>query len=165
VLLVSTGLVKDKKYRRDKLPLWWVPHLAGHLGGQALTTVLVSKVGTVTLPPLAPEAALAHWRALLAAWHAGLCRPLPLAVATGFAWLEKGGSAGAQAPEAALATARSAYEGKNGENGERQRNAYLARAYPDLDALLADGDFARLADALLRPLAQSVGDKARGADA
>ena len=162
VLLASTGLVKNRKYRRDKLLQWWVPHLAGHLGGQALTTVLVSKAGTVTLPPLSHEAALAHWRALLAAWREGLCRPLPLAVATGFALIEKGGSAGAPSPEAALAAARSAYEG---ENGERRRNAYLARAYPDFDALVADGSFARLADALLRPLAQSVGDKAKGSDA
>ena len=116
----------------------------------------------MTLPPLSHEAALAHWRALLAAWREGLCRPLPLAVATGFALIEKGGSAGAPSPEAALAAARSAYEG---ENGERRRNAYLARAYPDFDALVADGSFARLADALLRPLAQSVGDKAKGSDA
>jgi len=162
VLLVSTGLLKDNKYRRDKLLQWWVPHLAGHLGGHALTTVLVSKAGSVTLPPLPHETALAHWHALLAAWCAGLRRPLPVAVATGFAWLAKGGSADAPPAEPALAAVRSAYEGKDGENGERQRNAYLARAYPDFDALLADGDFARLADALLRPLAQSLGDRARG---
>lgn len=163
VLLVSTGLVKNKKYRRDKLLAWWVPHLAGHLCGQALTTVLVSKAGTVTLPPLSPAVAAELWQALVAAWLAGLRRPLPLAAATGFAWLEKGGGAGVPAPEAALAAARNAYDG---EAGERRRNAYLARAYPDVDALLADGDFARLVDRLLRPLMQ-IGDarKSRATEA
>jgi len=162
VLLVSTGLVKNKKYRRDKLLQWWVPHLAGHLGGQPLTTVLVSKAGTVTLPPLSSEAVRAHWQALLAAWRAGLCRPLSLAVATGFAWLEKGGNADARAPEAALAAARAAYESGD---GERQRNAYLARAFPDFDALLADGEFARWVELLLRPLMQAPGDAAKGGKA
>lgn len=151
VLLVSTGLVKDKKYRRDKLLQWWVPHLAGHLAGAGLTTVLVSKVGTVTLPPLAPEVARAHFDSLLAAWCAGLRRPLPVAASTGFAWLEKSG-------QAALDAAARAYE------SECARNAYLARAFPDFDALCADGEFERLAGQLLRPLDLALNPKP-GADA
>jgi exodeoxyribonuclease V gamma subunit len=163
VLLASTGLVdaKTRKYRRDKLLRHWVPHLAGHLGGRPLTTVLVSKVGTVTLPPLDAAQARMHWDALIAAWCEGLRRPLPLAVATGFAWLAKGGRAGAASSEA-LDAARKSYEG---EGGERERHPCLARAFPDFDALAADGAFARLADALLRPLAESLADPARAGKA
>ena len=162
VLLVSTGLVKDKKYRRDKLLAWWVPHLAGHLGGEPLTTVLVSKVGTVTLPPLSPEAALECWMALLWAWRESLRRPLPLTAATGFAWLEKSGS-DARATEAA----RKAYETETTGNF---RNACLARAFPDFEALVGDGEFVNLVELLLRPLQQALGDKPKatspvGADA
>jgi exodeoxyribonuclease V gamma subunit len=153
VLLVSTGLVKNNKYRRDKLLQWWVPHLAGHLEGRGLMTVLVSKVGTITLPPLAPEEARAHWDALLAAWCDSLRRPLPLVAATGFTWLERGGGG-----QGAVDAARKVYE------GEREHNAYLARAFPEFDALLADGDFARLADQLLKPLFLALNNKP-GADA
>lgn len=182
VLLESSGLVKDKRYRRDKLLAYWVPHLAGHLGGRALTTVVVSKAGTVTLPPLAVDVARRHWTDLLAAWVQGLSRPMPLAAGTGFAWLEAGGRVGAPASgraggrvdergELALAAAADAarlrYEGggDRGQPGERDRNAYLARAFADFDSLSADGDFARLAETLLRPLLDALSDPPKAAKA
>ncbi|GHD63695.1 RecBCD enzyme subunit RecC [Jeongeupia chitinilytica] len=169
VLLESNSLLKDRAYRRDKLVPYWVAHLAGHLGGAPLTSVIVGKNGTVTLPALDPEVARAHWRTLRAAWCDGLNRPLPLALKTALAWLAKGGRAGAGPFPDALRAARDCYELHDPDNkrfAERAENPYLARAWPDFDAL-SDGDgFASLADALLRPLHDALdGGKGRKEDA
>ena len=161
LLLESSGLIKKGRYRRDKLLSYWVPHLAGHLGGQPLTTVIVSKAGTVTLPPLDMTTVTACWAAVLQAWEQGLTRPLPLAVGTGFVWLEKGGRGDGPPFDAAVEAARARYEDSDSERGnysERDRNAYLARAFADFQALAADGEFARLADALLRPSMDALGE-------
>jgi len=160
VLLESGGLLKDKSYRRDKLIPFWVAHLAGHLSGESLTSVIVSKNGTVTLPPLQPEQARRHWVVLLDAWQQGLRRPLPLAIKSGYAWLAKGGRAEPPPHADALRAARACYEQHDPGRrifGERDSNPYLARAFPDFDTLWADGEFARLADALLRPLHDVLG--------
>jgi exodeoxyribonuclease V gamma subunit len=69
-------------------------------------------------------------------------RPLPLAAKTAFEWL-KGGNEDA---------ARKVYEGAYKQKGEVETDAYLARAYPDFDALCASGEFAAWAETLLRPL-------------
>ncbi|MBI1906180.1 MAG: exodeoxyribonuclease V subunit gamma [Rhodocyclales bacterium] len=95
VVLESSNLVKDKKYREDKLIGHWITHLAAHLAGGPLTSEIVSKVGAVTLHPLALAEAEAHLTTLLRAWHEGMRRPLPLAVRTAFAWLKAVPDAGA----------------------------------------------------------------------
>ncbi|WP_432720790.1 exodeoxyribonuclease V subunit gamma [Jeongeupia wiesaeckerbachi] len=167
VLLESSGLLKDRAYRRDKLVPYWVAHLAGHLGGVALTSVIVGKNGTVTLPPLDPDTARAHWDALRAAWQDGQCRPLPLALKTALVWLAKGGRAGAEPVGDAAKAARDCYALHDPDNkrfAEIAENPYLARAWPDFDALWADGEFARLADALLLSLHDALdGGKGRAA--
>ena len=76
----------------------------------------------------------------------GLRRPLPVAAATGFAWLEKSG-------QAALDAAAKSYD------SECARNAYLMRVFPDFDALRGDGEFERLAGQLLRPLDLALNNK------
>ncbi len=160
LLLQSSGLLKGQSYRRDKLLPAWVAHLAGHLGGEPLTTVIVSKNGTVTLPPLSVEQARSNWAALLGAWQQGLTRPLPLAAGCGFVWLGKGGRADTPATHDAFDAARAHYEDSDtdrGFRGERDGNPYLARAFADFGALWCDGEFARLADALLRPLDEALG--------
>jgi exodeoxyribonuclease V gamma subunit len=143
LLLDSGSLIKNNSYRRDKLLRTWVAHLAGHLGGEPLTTVVVAKTGTATLPPLDIAQARDQWRALLDAWRQGMRRPLPLATGCGFAWLAKGDAE----------AARDHYER---DDGERDCSPYLARAFPDFDALWAGGEFARLAEALLRPLDEAL---------
>jgi exodeoxyribonuclease V gamma subunit len=163
VVLESSSLIKDRKYRRDKLVRHWVAHLAGHLGGEPLVSEIVSKTGGVVLPALDVATARKQFCALIEAWHAGLCRPLPLAAKTGLAWLEKGGSADTPIASAAGDAARTAYEGDGYHSaGERGDSAYLLRAWPDFDALWADGEFARLADTLLRPLYAAVGSAGSG---
>ncbi len=163
LVIESTGLVKANRYRRDKLLPYWVAHLAGHLMGEPLTTVIVSKAGSVTLPPLDVAVARTRWSALLRAWREGAARPLPLAVASAFAWLEKSADGDTAAASEA---ARIAYEGADGDlgaPGERARNAYLARAFPDVAALVASGEFARLAETLLRPSMDALGKPAKAA--
>nr|MBP6807785.1 exodeoxyribonuclease V subunit gamma [Chromatiaceae bacterium] len=142
VVLESSDLVKGQQYQGHKLIRHWVDHIAGHLGGKPLTTVILSKVGDVTLAPLDPEQAWGHLTTLMTAWHTGMCRPLPLAVKTAFEWL-KGQKADA---------ARKTYEGGYRQMGEVETDACLARVYPDFAALAARGEFADWAENLLRPL-------------
>jgi exodeoxyribonuclease V gamma subunit len=159
VLLDSGSLIRRNMYRYDKLLPFWVAHLAGHLAGEPMTTVVISKAGQVCFGPLAPQQAQQQWVALLEAWRVGHRLPLPLALACGFSWLAKGGKA-SMLPDAALASgayaaARAKYEVHEPDFktfGERDSDAYLARAFHDFNALWADGAFAVWADALLRPL-------------
>ena len=72
--------------------------------------------------------------------HTLLQRLLPLAIKTAFAWLDGSTSA------------RAVYEGGYMLTGEVESSPYLRRAWPSFDALTASGEFARLAEALLRPL-------------
>jgi exodeoxyribonuclease V gamma subunit len=147
VVLQTSDAVKDRHYQHHQLVHAWVAHLAAHLGGRELTTLVVSKAGNVEFGPLEAATARGHVEALLGAWRDGMCRPLPLAVKTGFAWLADD-AAGGEGDKARLA-----YEG-NGrwQEGELQSCAYLQRAWPDYAALSAGGEFQRLARALLQPL-------------
>jgi exodeoxyribonuclease V gamma subunit len=140
VVLEPSDAVKKGKYQRHHLVKHWLAHLAGHLGGQPLTTLIVSKAGNVRFEPLDPDDARAQIDTLLAAWQDGMARPLPLAIKTAFAWLD--GSA----------SARSVYEGGYQLTGEVEASPYLRRAWPSFEALTASGEFARLAETLLRPL-------------
>lgn len=166
VFLDPGTLIKDRKYRGDRLIGPWVGHLAAQLAVGAVTTVIVSKVGSVEFAPVAPNQARAHLLTLLRAWDAGTRRPLPLAVKAAFAWIRKRpGSSGFAAPSddyngeefaEAREAARTTYEGAARQAGERDTNPYLRRAYPDFSALGASGEFERLAVELLLPLHQAI---------
>ena len=143
VVLETSDIVKNRQYRGEKMIRHWVAHLAGNLGEEPLTTLVLSKVGQVTLAPLPPDQARRHLTTLLAAMAEGLRRPLPLATKTAFAWLRQGGDSGAP---------RQAYEGGYNFQGEVATDPYLARVYPDYAALIADGTFYRLAATLFGPL-------------
>ena len=180
VFLEPGTLIKDRKYRGDRLIAYWVGHLAAQLAAGAVTTVIVSKVGSVEFTPLAADVARSHLLTLLRAWDEGTRKPLPLAVRTAFAWLRKrpgaldfaevGGLAGADGERGhgdggdtlaaqlneAREAARLTYDGVGRQAGERQTNAYLSRAYPDFDVLAASGEFETLAVALLLPLHRAI---------
>ncbi len=154
VLLDSSDLVKNGQYRRERVVRHWIAHLAAHVAGGPLTSVIISKVGDVELAPLAPEDARAQLGDLLLAWRDGMRRPLPLAARTAFAWLQGENDD----------KARAEYEGGYAQPGEVQTDTYLARAYPDYRRLTASGEFATLAHRLLLPLHLAVfadKDKAR----
>lgn len=156
VILDPGTLVKDNKYRGERLVAYWVAHVAAQLAAGAVTTVIVSKVGVVEFAPVAPDVAHAYLVALLAAWDEGSRRPLPLAVKTAFAWLRRlpetfdGSRAGV--PAEAWDAARLAYDGAARAPGERETNAYLRRAFPDFDALVEHDEFITLATTLLLPV-------------
>ena len=150
VILETSAAVKNNNYQRHHLIRHWVAHLAAHLTGQALTTQVVSKAGDVTFAPLSCEDARAEIETLLVAWQEGMCRPLPLAVKTAFTFLEK--------PK----DARSTYEGGYQLIGEVETSPYLQRAWPDYPSLTADGEFERLAKALLGRLYEATFNNQRG---
>jgi hypothetical protein len=108
VLIEASDLVKNGHYRGEKLIRHWVAHLALHLAGGPLTTLVLSKTGDVELKPLPVEHAKAHLTALLAAWQDGMCRPLPLAAKTALEWLKAGDAS----------KARTTYEGGFNQAGE-----------------------------------------------
>lgn len=155
VVLESIGIIKDRNYRLDRLLPYWVAHLAGHLSGQPMHSIIISKNGTAELPPLEIADAQALWQQLIETWQQGQLRPLPLAVKTAFVWLKKDGTAQSQPESDAGLAARDAYENHDPANmkfGERDSNPYLARAWPDFATLWSGGEFAELADKLLAPL-------------
>ncbi|WP_321865810.1 exodeoxyribonuclease V subunit gamma [Paraburkholderia tropica] len=156
VILEPGTLVKDNKYRGERLVAYWVAHVAAQLAVGEVTTVVVSKVGVAEFAPLARETACAWLLALLAAWDEGARRPLPLAVKTAFAWLRKlpadyDAAAGA-VPAEAWEAARTAFEGAARMAGECETNPYVRRAFPDFDTLIAGDEFATLAATLLLPV-------------
>jgi exodeoxyribonuclease V gamma subunit len=164
VVLESTGLVKEGRYRRDKLLPYWIAHVAGHLAGEQMTTVVVSKAGTVTLVPLAIDMARAYWNVLLGAWQQGLSTPLPLAVLTAFKWLDADGKPEDTPQAKAWMEARSVYEGGGGpySRSEAADSPYLARAFPRFSDLWAEGGFAHWAQVLLAPVDGAVQRTGKG---
>ncbi len=166
VVLESGGLMtKERSYRFDKLLPYWVAHLAGHLGGQPMHSIIVSKNGTAELPPLEISQAEALWQTLVETWQQGQLRPLPLAVKTAFVWLKKDGNEQSAPDSDAWFAARDAYENHDPANkkfGERDSNPYLARAWPDFATLWSDGEFTVLADRLLAPLKNHLSRSKKG---
>jgi exodeoxyribonuclease V gamma subunit len=177
VILETSNVVKDNLYRSDKLIRHWLTHLASHLAGGPLTTTIVSKLGQVELKPVDVGEAETYLKTVLSAWQQGMRRPLPLAAKTAFAWLKAmpmpdkdEGEAGAPSvearkidinpeppvselnPEKAREAARKVYEGGFKQTGELGTCDYLQRSYPDFSTLYAGGEFAKLAETLLRPL-------------
>lgn len=158
LVLESSGVIKDGRYRTDKLAAAWVAHLAGHLNGEALTTVVVSKAGTATFSPLSLPQAEQAWGDLLAAWQEGTTRPLPFVQACSDAWwlsqLKEG--ADSAKPRDAARKAYEHHEPEHGARAEREQNPCAARAFPDFEALWAGGEFAHWARTLLGPLRQAL---------
>lgn len=159
--LNSSDLLKDKKYRRDKLLVAWIAHLAAHLDGQPMTTIVIGKNGEVPINPLDPGVAAQHLNTIIEAYIQGLCSPLPLAPEAGFAWLEKGGvpyrGAINECTQPAVGAARGKYEDGYKHKGEASLNAYLERLYPSLELLWSDGHFTELCANLYGPLMSCVG--------
>ncbi|WP_254275703.1 exodeoxyribonuclease V subunit gamma [Halomonas sp. 3H] len=170
VLLTTSSLVNKGKYHWKHWLGPWVAHLAGQLEGP-MTTRLLSRAGGGTLAPLPAEEARARLADIAAAWQHGMATPLPLARDTAFAWLEKGGSPAAMArclagtaseeDDKAWKAASTVFYGSgfNNDHGERGRDPYLLRQWPELDALLQSpegGGFAELAERLYTPLLRAV---------
>ncbi len=170
VLLTTSSLVNKGKYHWKHWLTPWVAHLAGQLEGP-MTTRLLSRAGGGTLAPLPADEARDHLAVIAAAWQRGMATPLPLARDTAFAWLEKGGTPQAMArclageateeDDKAWKAANTVFYGSgfNNDHGERGRDAYLLRQWPELEAMLRSsegGGFAELAERLYAPLLHAV---------
>ncbi|GAB2712939.1 exodeoxyribonuclease V subunit gamma [Halomonas garicola] len=160
LVLASSSLVKDGKYRWEPLLRHWVAHLAGNLSAP-MASLLISKAGDVRLEPLNADDAQRLLETLITLHQDALTAPLPLAAQSAFAWLDARQKKGKKDPQEA---ARSAYEGGFQHAGEVAQSAYLAHQWPDfarLDAATtAQGHtFANLAGALYAPLYQLVKHK------
>jgi exodeoxyribonuclease V gamma subunit len=125
--------------RPEQLIGAWVRSLVAAACGTAAHGVLVGRDASVRIAPMEPEAARDGLAALLAGWREGMTKPLPVACRTALAWLGR--------KDAALS-----YDG-NGDfaRGEGEE-ACLARAYPDYEALSADGEFEVWAEQLYGPV-------------
>ncbi|MFC0269084.1 exodeoxyribonuclease V subunit gamma [Kushneria aurantia] len=181
LVLMTSSLIRDKKYHWKHWLAPWVAHLAGQLAVGPMTTVLLSRAGSGQLPPLDAATARAHLEAIASAWYSGMRAPLPLARDTAFAWHEKGGddnamgrlfgdeSTAEDADLKAWRAARSEFEGSDHKSGERERDPYIARQWRHLEGLMrhrADGrHFTELCAALYAPLHDTVkrgGNSRRG---
>ena len=161
LVLDRGNLVKDRRWRLDKVAPHWVAHLAAHVTGIALTTDVISKAGTAMLAPLDMPTAQQHWAQLLDSWREGLRKPLPMAIRSAQAWLAKktgsDDSAAYEAARAAYEDSEKARTGRSAARGERDSDAYAARAFEDFEALWSGGEFAQRVQALLLPLADALG--------
>jgi len=147
-LELATGrlLQKNGVIRHDKLIAAWIIHLLAHAQGLSMTSRVVGLDSRIALPPLDASQATLWLDELLAALRQGMDAPLPLARRTAFAWLQAGDE------DKARKQALLAYEGNSFARiaGEVDDDAYLARAWPRFDALLAGGFVEWLS--LYRPL-------------
>ncbi|MFZ2989257.1 MAG: exodeoxyribonuclease V subunit gamma, partial [Ideonella sp.] len=141
-LLQPVRLCKTKPkgaLRIDKLLPHWLRSVVAAACAVPADGWVVGRDVTLICRPPEPEAARATLAILLQCWFDGMREPLPMALLTGLAQLETG-------------KAEQVYEGGYQSAGERAQDDCLARAFPDFEALQADGRFPDLAEAMLGPL-------------
>ncbi len=124
---------KDPTPRLDKLPGAWIRSLAIAASGSQAQGVLVGRDSVIEIAPMPQESAITTLTMLLELWLAGMQSPLPLPAKTALVWLEDTHKAAAN------------YEGGFRQDGEG-KDVYLARVYPDFEALSHDGRFALLSE-------------------
>ena len=130
VTLSAGRLHAGKQVRYDRLVRAWVEHLAWHIAGQPLTSVVCSESGIAVFAPLAADDARAYWHDLLTQWTKGMRAPLPVAVRTAFAVLD---------PTLPSYKRSTIYDDRYGGMGELQGSPELARVFPDYESLEAAG--------------------------
>lgn len=146
------GVKRDEKkgsvsiaWRPERLLGAWVRTLVAAACGIPLRGMIVGRDAVVTVEALPAEQATGHLQVLMETWREGMAAPLPLSRGAGFAYAMSGDAAKA-AP---------LYDG---QAGARQRlpaerdDPFLARVFPDFEALCADGRFAPLAGRLYLPV-------------
>jgi len=142
----------------------WVRHLAGCAQGIFMTSYLVAPDGVAELRPLDQDCAEKWLSEIISHQYSGLMQPLPVAAKTALAYLAALHSDHpTDTPEMkrqkAVDAARRAYQGNDfNSSGELGFSLYLARTYPDFNAIWqADGNqFDRLAASLYAPLFQAI---------
>ncbi len=148
ILMQASHLVKDRAYRPGALVEAWVTHLAGHLDGRGLTTLVFSPQGSVAFEPLDPARARAWLDDLVRGWAQGMCAPLPVTAECAVAWLRHGASS--QPDHRAWIEAQACHA------RALERDPYLRRAYPDFEAFSAQGGFEHWARCLYGGLSDAI---------
>ncbi len=133
ILMQASHLVKDRAYRPGALVEAWVAHLAGHLDGSGMTTLVFSPQGSTAFEPLDPALARACFDEIVRGWAHGMRAPLPVTVECATAWLRRGASE--------QRDHRSWTEAEACHARALERDPYLRRAYPDFASFTADGGF------------------------
>ncbi|QEM83118.1 exodeoxyribonuclease V subunit gamma [Halomonas binhaiensis] len=166
VVLLTSSLIRNNRYHWKHWVRPWVVHLVAQICLGPTTTRLLSRVGDGHLPPLSADEAQSWLGNIATVWHQAMCRPLPLARDSAFAWLRKGGTPAAmsrilegqseKADEAALDDAWKVLVGNEFQPGEFPRNAYLTRVWAGPEALINEhgNEFAALAESLYGPLSR-----------
>ncbi|NRR32020.1 exodeoxyribonuclease V subunit gamma [Oxalobacteraceae bacterium] len=130
---------KNGQARGDKLIPMWLRQLAAAAAGMPVTGLLVARDAIVTMRPLGREEALAALGDLVAIWHDGMNRPLPVACKTALALVQQGDP-------------RAIYDGDHLRSGENE-DLCLARMWPDFADLASQEEWQDCAQALYGPLA------------
>ncbi len=138
--------------RWDKLVRYWPLHLLINAAGFAASTVIAHSQGLFQWHAIAPEQARQDLLALVGHWQSGLCRPLPVAVSAGTAFVAK---RLVDEDHKALSAARTIFDGSDWSGSEASAHPAVARWYANADALFAAGgpgdDFVYWAEALYGP--------------
>jgi len=142
--------MKKNGLRYDRLVAPWLEHLLANAVVGEVTTRVIGRDRDAVIDPVAGDTARRLLAGVVALWQEGRCRPVALPPRTALAHAKSPNTAAAQ----------TTYEGTRQIHGEVEKSPYVARLYPDYAALLADSDFAALAEAIYRPLL----DAARVAD-
>ncbi len=152
-LELVNGALRDKAgvLRFDKLTHAWVTHLLANANGLAMQTQLVGIDAQPIFTALSRAAAGDLLDALLDALRQGMQAPLPIARRTAFAWITTAG-----ADKDPMSAAALSYDGSDygHARGERQQDAYLARAWPAFDDMRQAGFESWLP--LYEPLPQAI---------
>ncbi|WP_417614519.1 exodeoxyribonuclease V subunit gamma [Oceanisphaera sp.] len=137
------NLLHKKAFKWHRLLRPFVAQVVAAASGIELSTWLVGEDATLEFKSLNQDEACNILREWLSGWRLGLESPLPVALQTAMAWLEKEDEN----------KARTQYEGSDySGGGECRQNAALSRQYPSFASLTASGEFARWSEQLYRPL-------------
>ncbi|WP_107851736.1 exodeoxyribonuclease V subunit gamma [Oceanimonas marisflavi] len=136
-------LASKKSLRWHRLLRPFVAQVVACACGIELSLYVVGEDIILHGEPLAQPDAQHIVQGWLDALQAGMTAPLPVAIKTAMAWLDKKDEA----------AACKIYDGDDYHSqGERSESGALARQFPDFNALNADGTFAAWSERLYRPL-------------
>ncbi len=136
----------------------WPAHLAAQLGGEPVTTFLISESDAhkdelterpVAIDPVDPEEAKALLLALSELWIRATREPIAAEPRSQVAWVIAGSD------EKRRPKAREGFEQATGYDAE------LKRLWPDFDALAADAEYAAIAESVYLPIARATRGKHR----
>lgn len=126
---------KNQAPRGPHLIAGWIRQLAAAAMGHAVTGHLVGRDAAIVMRPLEPAQSRATLALLMQCWLEGMGKPLPVACNAALALL-------------AGEDARAAYDGSFTVPGEVDRDACLARLWPDYAALAAEAQWPVYAQSL-----------------